>query len=73
MNFRLGRTWWVTIISVVVEALLAVLTAIGDVPAEDAAIPAAAVAAVAVSHNAARAWEDGKRNGNAKSPDPKSK
>jgi len=35
---------------------------------EQVAVPAIAIAAAAVSHNAGRAWEDGKRNANPNNP-----
>jgi len=63
-RFHLGRTWWITILTIVVEALLATFTAAGVVEPNDVAIPAAAAAAAAASHNLGRAWEDGKRNAN---------
>ena len=64
MKFHFGRTWWMTVLTIFVEGLLGILAINGEVPPENIAVPAIAIAAAAVSHNAGRAWEDGKRNEN---------
>lgn len=59
---RLGRTFWITVITIIVEAVVAAANASGLLTAAEAAPIAASIAGVAATHNLGRAWEDGKRN-----------
>ncbi len=64
MKFHFGRTWWMTVLTILVEGLLGILAIHAEVPPEQIAVPAIAIAAATASHNLGRAWEDGKRNEN---------
>jgi len=68
MKWHFGRTWWITVLTIFVEGILGILAINGVVKPEEVAVPAIAIAAAAVSHNAGRAWEDGKRNANPNTP-----
>jgi len=59
-----------TVLTILVEGILGILTVNGVVKPEDVAVPAIAIAAAAVSHNAGRAYEDGQRNAHPVDGDP---
>ena len=63
-KFHLGRTWWMTILTVVVDALLALLVIHGEAEPADVAAPLGAITLTAASHNIGRAIEDAAKNKN---------
>ena len=69
-RFHLGRTWWMSILTIVVNALLGLLAIHEDVPAEKVIPPMAAITTVAASHNIGRAIEDAARNKNGRNGPP---
>lgn len=56
MNF--GRTWWMSLITIIVQAILAALNSTTSTSTTATVAAVAGIAAVAVSHNIARAVED---------------
>ena len=63
-KWHLGRTWWMSILTVIVNAILGLLAIDAEVPAEKVVAPMAAITTVAASHNIGRAIEDAARNKN---------
>ena len=61
-KWHLGRTWWMSILTVIVNAILGLLAIDADVPAEKVIPPMAAITTVAASHNIGRAIEDAAKN-----------
>ena len=68
-KWHLGRTWWMSILTVIVNAILGLLAIDAEVPAEKVVAPMAAITTVAASHNIGRAIEDAaKTKSNANGP-----
>ncbi|HUW30880.1 MAG TPA: hypothetical protein VM223_04655 [Planctomycetota bacterium] len=66
----MGRTWWMSILTVIVNALLGLLAIHEEVPAEKVIAPLAAITTVAASHNIGRAIEDAAKNKNGANGPP---
>ena len=69
-KWHFGRTWWMSLITIVVNALLGLLAIDAEVPAEKIIPPLAAITTVAASHNIGRAIEDAAKNKNGANRPP---
>jgi len=69
-RFHLGRTWWMSILTVVVNAILGLLVIDADIPAEKIIPPVVGITTVAASHNIGRAIEDAAKNKNGDNGSP---
>jgi len=63
-KFHLGRTWWMTILTIVIDAVLGLLCVHGHAEPAEVASPIAAITLAAASHNIGRAIEDAAKNKN---------
>ena len=63
-QYHLGRTWWMTILTIVIDAVLGLLCVHGQAEPAEVASPIAAITLAAASHNIGRAIEDAAKNKN---------
>ena len=69
-KWHFGRTWWMSLFTIIVNALLGLLAIDAEVPAEKVIPPMAAITTVAASHNIGRAIEDAAKNKNGANAPP---
>jgi len=68
--FHLGRTWWMTVLTICVNAILGILAINNEVEAKDIIAPIVGVTAAAATHNIGRAYEDAAKNKNGANGPP---